>query len=97
MPLTVENSGAALIAGRPLQTEHSMKTKKVTVIRAFYFNREIQALGRVVELPSVFADEMIAAKKAEPCYEQPPAVPPTASKPEVVTGKRNKERTDAGE
>ena len=74
-----------------------MKTKKVTVIRAFYFNREIQALTRVVELPSVFADEMIAAKKAEPFYEQPPAVPASSAKTEAGTGKRNRERTDAGE
>ena len=74
-----------------------MKTKKVTVLRAFYFNRAVQALGSVVELPSVFADEMIAAKKAEPFYEQPPAVPAPSPKTEVGTGKRNRERTDAGE
>jgi hypothetical protein len=75
MPLTAENTGAALIGGRSIPREMMMLTKKVKVVRAFYFNREIQKKDAVVELPSLFASEMIAAKKAEAI--EPVAVEPT--------------------
>lgn len=95
MPLTVDNTGAALIGGRALPTEAMMTTRKVLVLRPFYFNREVQKQGTVVELPGVFASEMISAKKAEPYLE--PTVPPSApAKAEDGLGKGNKEKSNVG-
>ena len=37
-----------------------MQTKKVKLLRAFYFNREARAVGSVLELPALFAAEMQA-------------------------------------
>lgn len=79
MPLTTDNTGAALIGGRAIQMEIHMKITKVVVLRPFYYNREIQALGRAVELPSLFAEEMIAAKKADRFIEVAPVVSPSSS------------------
>lgn len=95
MPLTVDNTGAALIGGRAIPTEAMMTTRKVLVLRAFYFNREIQKQGTVVELPGVFASEMISAKKAEP-YIEPVAQPSASAKAEDGLGKGNREKTNAG-
>ena len=65
------NSGAALI-GRPYNQGDAMKTMRVKVLRPFYFNRTVQKLWAIVELPAVFALEMIAAQKAERIdYKEP--------------------------
>lgn len=72
-----------------------MTTRKVLVLRAFYFNREIQKQGTVVELPGVFASEMISAKKAEP-YIEPVAQSSASAKAEDGLGKGNREKTNAG-
>lgn len=95
MPLTVDNTGAALIGGRALPTEGMMTTRKVHVLRPFYFNREVQKQGTVVELPGVFASEMISAKKAEP-YLEPPAPPSVAAKADDRIGTGKKEKSDVG-
>ncbi len=42
-----------------------MQTKTVRVLRKFYFERRLLTIGEIVELPSIFADEMCAATKAE--------------------------------
>lgn len=75
MPLTTVNSGAALI-GRPSNLGDVMKTMRVKVLRKFYFDRKVQELGSVVELPAVFAVEMIAANKAERIEESAPSASP---------------------
>lgn len=95
MPLTIGNTGAALIGGRAIPTEAMMTTRKVLVLRPFYFNREVQTQGTVVELPGVFASEMISAKKAEP-YMEPPAPPSVAAKADDKLGTGKKEKSDAG-
>jgi hypothetical protein len=46
-----------------------MQMKKVTALRAFYFQRKLIAVGTPIELPSVFAIELIAANKAEAVAE----------------------------
>lgn len=58
-----------------------MKTQKVRVVRAFYWKGEPTKVGDVVEVPEVFAAELVAAKKAERVAEQAPApVEPTKAK-----------------
>lgn len=47
-----------------------MQTKHVRVVRAFFYNGKPTVVDSVVELPSVFAAEMVAAKKAE--WSDPP-------------------------
>ncbi len=53
-----------------------MQTKTVRVLRAFYFNSKPTKVGDVLDLPHVFALEMIAAHKAE-----------SAEKPKEVVNK----------
>ena len=72
-----------------------MTNRKVTVLRPFYFNREVQKQGAVVELPGVFASEMISAKKAEP-YNEPVAQPSASAKVEDGLGKGNREKSNVG-
>lgn len=88
MALTVENTGAALV-GRPLQTEDRMKTRKVKVVRPFYFERKVRERNCVIEVPALFAIEVIAANKAEAVEESAPA-------PEQTPGEKKKEVKDAG-
>jgi hypothetical protein len=82
MALSVENAGAFLVPGRALSTEETMQalqTKKVRVLRAFTdHTKKVVKVGDTVELPKVFALEMIAANKAAPVEE--PA--PVAKEPE---------------
>lgn len=47
-----------------------MQTKTVRVTRAFYFSKAPTKVGQVLDLPHVFALEMIAAHKAEPAEKQ---------------------------
>ena len=80
MPLTTQNTGAALV-GRPANLEERMKTMTVKVLRPFYYNREALKLGATVELPAVFALEMCAANKAERVDDvAAPAAPSDKSK-----------------
>lgn len=94
MGLTTDNSGAVLV-GRAASRESIMQTRKITVVRPFYFNRLVQKKGQIVELPSLFAGEMIAAQKAAP-YDEPAAEPAPAATRETGTGAEKKERTHAG-
>lgn len=74
--LTVENSGAVLVGGRPPhQGDAGMKTKKIKVIRPFYHDRKLCKKGDVIEVPAYWAGEYCACGKAEPVDE-----------PAVVTG-----------
>lgn len=52
-----------------------MKVRKVKVVRPFYFNRQVQAAGQVIELPDLFALECLASKKVEPVEEAQQAEP----------------------
>ena len=71
------NSGAALV-GRPGNQGVLMKTMRVKIVRPFYYDRKVQKSGDIVELPAVFAVEMIAANKAEGIEPEPaPATAPT--------------------
>lgn len=70
-------TGSALVAGGAAETD--MQTKQVRVLRAFYFNGEPTKVGAIASLPKVFADEMIAAKKAEAVEALAPK-PPAPSK-----------------
>lgn len=83
MPLTTEHSGAALV-GRPLYAEGVMKVRKVKVLRPFYFNRQVQPVGQLVELPALFALECASAKKVE-LVDEVPAVPEKSSAAADVT------------
>lgn len=60
MPLTVEN-GAALVPGAALTT----KTRLVRVTRPFMAGDQRQEVGSELELPALFAAEMVGAGKAE--------------------------------
>ncbi len=60
-----------------------MQTKTVRVVRAFYFQGKSTKVGDVLDLPHVFALEMIAAHKAEP-----------AEKPKEVVKSEQKQTED---
>jgi len=75
MPLTVENSGAALIS-RPNNLGGVMKTMRVKILRKFFYERTVQEIGATPELPAVFALEMIAANKAERVIVAEPSAAP---------------------
>lgn len=77
----MENTGAVL-AGRALSPEVSMRVRKVKVLRPFYFNRELQPKDKVLELPELLALECLGAKKVEPVEEAASAAPLSASKDE---------------
>lgn len=87
MALTLENSGAALVAGRPLPRT----TRRVRVLRPFMVDGARAAAGAELTLPAAFANEMCAANKAEHLAEpeataastaatQPPAPKPQKRK-----------------
>jgi hypothetical protein len=59
-------AGSALVAGSTQENHMQLQVTKVRVVRAFYFDKKPTTVGTVVELPKIFASEMIAAKKAEP-------------------------------
>lgn len=60
MPLTMDNSGAALVAGAPLNT----RTRQVRVIRPFMVDGQPVAVDTELTLPATFAGEMVGANKA---------------------------------
>ena len=76
MPLTVE-SGAALIPGAALST----KTKRVCVLRPFLVGGQVIDAGTELDLPAVFAAEMVGAGKAQfiAAPAAAPAEPPAAA------------------
>jgi hypothetical protein len=74
-------AGSALVAGSHL--EKDMQTQSVRVVRAFYYQGKPTKVGTMVELPKVFAKEMIAARKAEE-VEAPTRAPEKA--PEAPRG-----------
>lgn len=61
MALTIDNDGAALVAGAPFQ----QKTRTVRVVRAFMHGGKATKVDAVVSLPAAFAAEMVSAGKAE--------------------------------
>lgn len=61
----------------------SSKTARVKVIRAFYQKSKVHHVGSVVDLPEMFAAEVVASNKAVPTEEalvegKPPAKKRTA-------------------
>lgn len=73
MPLTMENSGAALVAGAAVPAG----TRLVRVLRPFRMGGEVVADG-VVPVPIQLASALIAANKAEPVAEPPAPAAPAA-------------------
>jgi hypothetical protein len=70
-------TGSVLVAGSSPSTGGGVPMiKTYCVTRAFYFQGKMLKVGEIVTLPQVFAMEMCAAKKAEPCAEPQPAVSP---------------------
>lgn len=85
MPLTMENSGAALVAGAPLRS----KSRRVRVLRPFMVDGQAQAVDTEIELPGAFAFEMVSAKKAELLPAPAPAAGPApAAAPSPATKPR---------
>ena len=52
-----------------------LQVAKVRVVRAFYYDKKPVKVDTVVELPKIFAAEMVAANKAEYEGEPLPAAP----------------------
>lgn len=90
MPLTMENSGAALVAGAPLRS----KSRRVRVLRPFMVDGgQAVAADDEVTLQATFAAEMVGAGKAvyaaEPAESATPAPPPAAKPQKPVKEQRN--------
>jgi hypothetical protein len=93
MPLTMENSGAALVAGAPLRS----KSRRVRVLRPFMVDGgQAVAADDEVTLSATFAAEMVgagkavyAAEPAEPAESATPAPPPAAKPQKPVKEQRN--------
>lgn len=75
MPLTMENSGAALVAGAALPADDA---RAVEVLRPFMFSGERVEAGAIVHLPARFAREMVSAGKARMHTAAAPAAEPAA-------------------
>lgn len=67
--MVLSAAGSPLVAGSLLEV--TMKTAQVRVKRAFFYNGEPTKVGAVLEVPAVFAAELIAAKKAERVSDEP--------------------------
>jgi hypothetical protein len=90
MPLTA--AGSALVAGssqeKDMQAQPQQpKTSSVRVLRAFYFNGKPVKVNETLDLPRLFAIEMVAAHKVE-LIEPKGEDRPEAKKPEVRAGQK---------
>ena len=85
MALTMDNSGAALVAGAPLNT----RTRQVRVIRPFMVDGQAVAIDSELTLPATFAGEMVGANKAVyiAAPDAAPAVAATAAPKPQKTAK----------
>jgi hypothetical protein len=99
-PLTLENASALVAGGGILSKEDTMRapaasaqpeTLKVKVLRAFYYHGKVIPAKAEVELPSLLARELQAAKKAEIVKAPEPA----ASRPEAKAETKTEARTDS--
>lgn len=81
MPLTMENSGAALVAGAALPRN----MRRVRVVRPFMLDGEPVAVDDVLTLPGPFAGEMLAGGKVviQPDAAEEPAPKPAAKPPKA--------------
>ena len=70
--------GNPLVAGA---APTPMATRFIKVLRAFYFQNAVQSVGSVIEVPALFAAEVIHSNKAAPC-EPPKAEPKAEPTPE---------------
>jgi hypothetical protein len=79
-PLDVENASALVPGGGVSPKENDMKaqqpgtqpaTLRVEVLRSFYFGGKPIQVKAEVDLPRIFALEMVAAKKAKVIEEVP--------------------------
>jgi hypothetical protein len=86
--MALQAAGSALVAGGSQESAMQLQVTKVRVTRAFYFDKKPTKVGSVVELPKVFAAEMIAAHKAEPVDSErsEEAPPPAPEKPPASRG-----------
>jgi len=57
--------GSALVAGSSQESPMQVQLTKVRVVRAFYFDKKPTKVDTIVEVPKIFAAEMVAANKAE--------------------------------
>jgi hypothetical protein len=74
MPLTIESAGALVAGGKP--EEKVMKTANIRVLRQFFLKHDVVAeVGSVHTVSVTFANELVAAKKAE-LTDAPPAPAP---------------------
>ncbi len=63
-----------------------MQTKTVRVTRAFYVNGKATKIGDVLDLPHVFALEMLAAHKVVPAEKPKPEQKPEQPAEKQVNG-----------
>jgi oligoribonuclease (3'-5' exoribonuclease) len=83
-------AGSALVAGSSLENDmQEMQVREVRVLRAFYYNRKPIEVSKVLELPKIFAAEMVAAKKAQYTDGEAKTAETTAAPATVETRKRD--------
>jgi hypothetical protein len=92
MALTMENSGAALVAGVPLPRN----TSRVRVLRPFLVDGQPAPVGAELTLPKIFAAEMCGANKAVLLPGDAPEAVPAATPPAPRAQKR-KDSDHAGQ
>lgn len=83
-------SGSVLVAGGAMDFQEGtqVKMRSVKVVRAFFWSGKATEVGAVVEVPVVFAAELIAARKAI-AYDPPPAA--TQQEPDAAPAVHDKE------
>lgn len=74
-------AGSALVASLALENQ-PMKTMKVRVLRAFFYNGKPTKPNETIEVPVTFGAELIAGKKVERIAE-PDAIPADTADPKT--------------
>lgn len=73
----MQNDGAALVAGAAMPK----KVRRVRVVRPFMYEGQTVAKDEQLELPALFAAEMVTSNKAVYDDAAPSAAPAKAAKP----------------
>lgn len=84
-------AGSALVAGMAISQEDK-DMLSIEVTRPFFYQRELQKVGSKIDVPPVFAQELIAAKKAKAAAVEKPSAPQAKGKPEAKTEEANHAR-----
>jgi hypothetical protein len=84
-------AGSVLVAGS-FQPETQMDTKKVRVLRPFYYRGQVLEKDSVVDLPKVFAAEVCASRKGEAVADEPAPQPRAAPVPHAPQQTERKEK-----